>query len=328
MLRTQGNPDEVVLGQEEEEAADALVLQEVTAEATGQKAGLSQALGEIENVSKMLSDSKTEAGPEAETMTSRPANLRVVESFNPEFEERSKAKHDAPRTAPTRKKTRSQASQTSQSLPVDLIEVSRKKHKSNKRSTASKKLNPSPKEMKTNVDGQQSDQKVLSKILEELKSSPPLEAAKFPTPAIREPIVPEIPVVLELAVSKVVHPRPLRVTRALGIPMPRQRKMVATGSSSFITVADIATGAAASGGVGVIPSPLASLPAVGSLHELVREFRQNRTKLRSPRHLSEPQHFQDQHRIFREWMQKDFSAFFRLKVLQDAEKALTELYQF
>lgn len=82
----------------------------------------------------MLSDSKTEAGPEAETMTSRPVNLRVVESFNPKSEEKSKAKHDAPRTAPTRKKTRSQASQTSQSLPVDLIEVNRKKHKSSKSS--------------------------------------------------------------------------------------------------------------------------------------------------------------------------------------------------
>ncbi|CAN6587049.1 unnamed protein product [Malus baccata var. baccata] len=63
------------------------------------------------------------------------------------------------------------------------------------------------------------------------------------------------------------------------------------------------------------------------LPELVREFRQIMTKLRSTRSPSEPQHLQDQRKIFREWMQRDFSAFFSLKAFQDAEIALTKLYQ-
>ncbi|TQD82459.1 hypothetical protein C1H46_031975 [Malus baccata] len=36
-------------------------------------------------------------------------------------------------------------------------------------------------------------------------SSLPLEAAKFPTPTIREPIVPEIPVVSEVTSSRASH---------------------------------------------------------------------------------------------------------------------------
>ncbi|KAB2604721.1 hypothetical protein D8674_040673 [Pyrus ussuriensis x Pyrus communis] len=64
----------------------------------------------------------------------------------------------------------------------------------------------------------------------------------------------------------------------------------------------IAIAAAASGGAGVMPLLLASLPAMASLPELVREFGQIRIKLRSPRHHSEPQHLQDQHRVFKEWM--------------------------
>ncbi|CAN6587046.1 unnamed protein product [Malus baccata var. baccata] len=76
-----------------------------------------------------------------------------------------------------------------------------------------------------------------------------------------------------------------------------------------------------------MPPLMASLPATTYLHELVREFGQIRTKLQSPRCPSEPQHLQDQCRIFKEFMQMDFSASFSLKALQAAERALTELYQ-
>ncbi|KAB2618375.1 TMV resistance protein N-like [Pyrus ussuriensis x Pyrus communis] len=57
--------------------------------------------------------------------------------------------------------------------------------------------------------------------------------------------------------------------------------------------------AATSGGAGVMPLPLASIPSMASLLELVREFGQIQTKLRSP----------------------------SLKGLQDVEKALTKLHQ-
>ncbi|KAM1610000.1 hypothetical protein ACFX1X_022315 [Malus domestica] len=95
---------------------------------------------------------------------------------------------------------------------------------------ASKKLDSPSKEMKVSEEGHQSDKEVMSKILKELKqaskaegisqeklSSPPSrpvhvsplrvkpskssplpKATKFPTPAVNEPIVPEIPVISEV----------------------------------------------------------------------------------------------------------------------------------
>ncbi|XP_018502252.1 uncharacterized protein LOC108867029 [Pyrus x bretschneideri] len=115
----------------------------------------------------------------------------------------------------------------------------------------------------------------------------------------------------------------------LGIPIPWPQN-VAVAESFPVIPADVAHAAPAApafDGPGVMPSPLASLSATTSLPELVREFGQIVTKLRSTRRPSEPQHLQDQRRIFREWMQRDFSAFFSLKALQDAEIALTKLYQ-
>ncbi|KAM2053949.1 hypothetical protein FF1_003520 [Malus domestica] len=73
--------------------------------------------------------------------------------------------------------------------------------------------------------------------------------------------------------------------------------------------------------------PLASIPSTKSLPKLVREFRKIRKRLRSLRFPSEPQNLQDQRRIFKEWMQRDFTAFFGLKVLQEAENPLTELFK-
>lgn len=77
-----------------------------------------------------------------------------------------------------------------------------------------------------------------------------------------------------------------------------------------------------------MPHHLASISTTTSLLELIKEFGQIRTKLKSPKHSSEPQHLlQDQGRLFREWMQMDFSASFSLKGFQDVERALTDLYQ-
>ncbi|KAM2237454.1 hypothetical protein ACFX1S_012801 [Malus domestica] len=76
-----------------------------------------------------------------------------------------------------------------------------------------------------------------------------------------------------------------------------------------------------------MPPPLASTHATTFLPKLVRDFGQIRTRLRSPRHHSEPQLLQDARQAFREWMRRDFTAFLSLKAFHDAEKALTELYK-
>ncbi|KAB2615714.1 hypothetical protein D8674_022302 [Pyrus ussuriensis x Pyrus communis] len=76
-----------------------------------------------------------------------------------------------------------------------------------------------------------------------------------------------------------------------------------------------------------MPSPLASFLATTSLPERVRKFGQIRTKLRSLKYPSEPQHLQDQCRVFRQWMQRDFSASFSLKALQKAERMTKVQYQ-
>ncbi|XP_009353190.2 uncharacterized protein LOC103944450 [Pyrus x bretschneideri] len=124
-------------------------------------------------------------------------------------------------------------------------------------------------------------------------------------------------------------PRLPQASGVIGIPIPWPLKVAAAESFPVIhaDVAHAAPATPAFDGPGVMPSPLASLSATTSLPELVKEFGQIVTKLRSTRRPYEPQHLQDQRRIFREWMQRDFSAFFSLKALQDAEIALTKLYQ-
>ncbi|KAB2634778.1 hypothetical protein D8674_038198 [Pyrus ussuriensis x Pyrus communis] len=99
----------------EEETADALVLQEAAAEVARQKAGSSHVHEDVKNISKMFSESETEAGPEVETRALRWARSAVVESSNSKPERVSKAKPDssAPRATPTKKITRSQTSQVS-----------------------------------------------------------------------------------------------------------------------------------------------------------------------------------------------------------------------
>ncbi|KAM1409052.1 hypothetical protein ACFX2I_009493 [Malus domestica] len=129
---------------------------------------------------------------------------------------------------------------------------------------------------------------------------------------------------------KVVLHQPCKASGVTGILIPRPRK-VATATSTSESLPSISTEAdstvAASGRAAVILPPLASIPAMASLPELVREFGQIKTRLRSPMSLFEPQNLQDQHRVFNEWMQRDFTAFFSLKALQEAENALTKLYK-
>lgn len=78
-------------------------------EAARQEVGSSHVPEDVENISEMFSESKTEAGPETETRTYRRAKSAIVESFDSEPEMRSKARPDAParRATPTKNRTRS-----------------------------------------------------------------------------------------------------------------------------------------------------------------------------------------------------------------------------
>ncbi|TQE03984.1 hypothetical protein C1H46_010355 [Malus baccata] len=65
-----------------------------------------------------------------------------------------------------------------------------------------KKLDSSSKDMKAGEEEDQSDIEVISKTLEKLKPSPLLEATTLLEPAVVEPIVTEIPIVLEVIIPK------------------------------------------------------------------------------------------------------------------------------
>ncbi|KAB2615268.1 hypothetical protein D8674_021856 [Pyrus ussuriensis x Pyrus communis] len=74
-------------------------------------------------------------------------------------------------------------------------------------------------------------------------------------------------------------------------------------------------------GVGEIPPPLSSTPSVTSLPKLVNKFGQIKTKLQSPSLSLESHLLQNASRIFEDWMKRDFTASFSLKILHDAKKA-------
>ncbi|KAB2595164.1 hypothetical protein D8674_030614 [Pyrus ussuriensis x Pyrus communis] len=120
-----------------------------------------------------------------------------------------------------------------------------------------------------------------------------------PLPTFGEPMVFEISVVFEVtnpkahqalpqglgkspqpAVSKVALARPPKDFGVTEIPIPKPKKVAATEAYPSISF-EAAITIPASGGAGVMPLHLASIPITTSLPELVREFRQIRTKLRA-----------------------------------------------
>ncbi|KAB2617162.1 hypothetical protein D8674_013031 [Pyrus ussuriensis x Pyrus communis] len=258
------NLDEMDVGPEEE-VVDALVLQEAATEAVKQEAGSSHVPEDTADIFAIFSEAP------------RWPKFTVMESFDSKLEVRPQARLNlpAPRATPPRREL-------------------------------AKKPDPSPQEMPASKEGQQSDKEVLAKILEELKAGTSqtenyssLARLVHLSPSRAKPS--EIPVVSkattpkagldnspQLAVSRVVLPRPSRVSGILRIPIPWPRKSDAAESSPFISI-DAATTVAASDGAGVMLPPLASFLAIASLPKLVREF--------------------------------------DLKALQDVEKALTDLYQ-
>lgn len=106
--------------------------------------------------------------------------------------------------------------------------------------------------------------------------------------------------------SKTALPQPPKAPRVTWILIPQPRKVdVAAPKSSPSIFVEVVFATTAFKDARVIPHPLESIPATASLPELVREFRQIRIKLRSPRCPFEPQHLQDLRIGFKELMQRD-----------------------
>ncbi|KAM2138273.1 hypothetical protein ACFX1Q_010343 [Malus domestica] len=82
---------------------------------------------------------------------------------------------------------------------------------------------------------------------------------------------------LQPATCKVVIPKPFKASRVTRILITGPKKTVAAAISASGSSPSIST-KAASGDVGVILPPLASIPTITSFPELVREFRNIRTK--------------------------------------------------
>lgn len=60
---------------------------------------------------------------------------------------------------------------------------------------------------------------------------------------------------------------------------------------------------------------------------MVKKFGQIKSKPQSPPMIFESHFLQDAHRIFKDWMKRDFMVSFSLKILYDANKTLIELYR-
>lgn len=106
-LVAQGNTVEVDV-RLDEETADALFVQEATAEAARQEAVSSHAAREAKDVSKLFGDSEDEVEPAVETRATQRARATVVESFESELEKQPQPQLSIPgsRATPTKKKTR------------------------------------------------------------------------------------------------------------------------------------------------------------------------------------------------------------------------------
>ncbi|KAB2617250.1 hypothetical protein D8674_013119 [Pyrus ussuriensis x Pyrus communis] len=144
--------------------------------------------------------------------------------------------------------------------------------------SSSKKHDISPHEMPASEEGQQSDKEVLAKILEELKvrggtpapqveQEPAISSSSIPPAMTSQPSLFEAAAVAhppakaqgfsqgsdnfpQPVMSRVVLPRPSRVSKISRIPIPRPRKSAAAESSTFIFI-NVATTVAASDGAGM-----------------------------------------------------------------------------
>ncbi|KAB2615169.1 S2-RNase [Pyrus ussuriensis x Pyrus communis] len=285
-----------------------LVLSKAVVEAARQEAGSSQVAGDTRDISELFEDSEAEAGPEVETQAPWWTKATVVESLESETEERPQP-HLARlglRATPPRKRTRPLAtnkhaptSKEGQDHPTRAFFSSSPSRASFSLSGQAFKVPPFLSHSEFVLKSSLTGTYTLS-----FQYSPMHEAAKEPSKTFGEPIVLEIPVVSEvtslrapLAVSRASQPSSPKTAATIeasgvtGIPIPRSKKTNTTIAHAFSTSGPPSPlpSEAASRGVGVMPLPLAFIPAIASLLDLVREFGQIPIRLRSPRHPSKPQ---------------------------------------
>ncbi|KAB2597559.1 TMV resistance protein N-like [Pyrus ussuriensis x Pyrus communis] len=94
-----------------------------------------------------------------------------------------------------------------------------------------------------------------------------------------------------------------------GIPIPRLKKKTKVAATTSFSV------------------HMPPTPSAASLPELVKKFGQIEIKLQSLSPLFESHSLQKALRIFKDWMKKDFTASFSLKVLLDVEKAYIKIFK-
>ncbi|KAB2631278.1 S2-RNase [Pyrus ussuriensis x Pyrus communis] len=197
-------------------------------------------------------------------------------------------------------------------LRLALLGLRATSTKKRTRPPPTKKPIPTSNEGQSGAKVQKEDKEIIDTILDELKSSSMHEATKQPPTTFEEPIVLEILVVSEVTspmASQAASPTVDAPTEAFGedsgkvtgIPILRPKKTITAATSASGSFPSIST-EAASKGANVMLHPLASILATTSLPELVKEFGQIKTKLRSPMRHSKPQLLQDSHRVFKEWM--------------------------
>ncbi|KAB2631952.1 TMV resistance protein N-like [Pyrus ussuriensis x Pyrus communis] len=308
----------------DEKTVDELVLQDVAVEVTRLGAG------EGEDISELFGDSEAEVKPEVETRAPRQARATMVETSEPQATKKlAFVSRDEPLGAEMHQndqkllftiiKELTDTRKEGISQPEASSSLAQAVHSSLSRAKLSK-FDLRTRDLLHFVE----DNSNLSSTAQKTNQPPPI--------SFGEPIVPEIPMVSEITSlrasqaasgesSGVIPPPSARSSRGLGIPIPRPKKKskVATTLSTpklFSPIrTKIAYTIAPSVRVEGVPPSLTSISATASLLKLVKEFKQIRTKLRSPRQPSEPQLLQNKRQVFRERMRRDFTTSFYLKAL-------------
>ena len=128
------------------------------------------------------------------------------------------------------------------------------------------------------------------------------------------------------------RPSSISGTIGISIPRPAKKRVKTTAAATFTpslapqispallteVVSTITVEA-----VKVVP-PASS---ASSLPDLVKKFGQIKTKLQSPPTSFKSHLLQNARQIFEDWVKRDFTSSFSLKILCDPEKALIELYK-
>ncbi|KAB2612494.1 hypothetical protein D8674_034810 [Pyrus ussuriensis x Pyrus communis] len=242
------------------------------------------------DVSELLGDSEGKTEIVVEHQATHQTRAIVVETSDP-------------RETLLKKRTRAQVVKSSKSS-ASMVEagVGRKKQKAS-RPQVTKKPNIISRKDPLGAEMYQKAKDMQDSTLAALEPSPTQEFQPAST-TFGEPIIPKILVVLE-----VISPRAFGEGLGTIPPSPVSGSDPPPATRSHYPSFQ---------GLG--------LYLATSLSQLVKKFGQIETKLQSPSPSFESPLLQNVRQIFKDWMKRDFNASFSLKILHDAEKALTELY--